>query len=113
MKRGIAAIIIVLFCIVFATTVNLTLENKAQSLCYLAEQTASNRDCIYSLEKEWRKQLIYFELFADHSLFESIDQKINRLFYLEDEFFYNTCIETVFELITLKEHLAFSLANIL
>lgn len=113
MKRGIAAIIILTFCITFALIITFMLELKTQAIIDLAQSAANDKNNVYILEKEWNKKVIYFELFADHSYFEGIDKKIRNLKYLEGEIYRNTCTEAVIDLMELKKHLTFSLPNIL
>ncbi len=112
MKRGIAAIIILTFCITFALIITFMLELKTQAIIDLAQSAANDKNNVYILEKEWNKKVIYFELFADHSYFEGIDKKIRNLKYLEGETYTNTCTETVTDLVKLKEYLKFSLPNV-
>ena len=113
MKRGIAAIIILTFCITFALIITFMLELKTQAIIDLAQSAANDKNNVYILEKEWNKKVIYFELFADHNYFEGIDKKIRNLKYLEGEIYRNTCTEAVIDLMELKKHLTFSLPNIL
>lgn len=112
MKRGIVSIIILTVCVAFAVTVSLTLEHKAESLHSVALAAVDDKSSVYTLEDEWEKEIIYFELFTDHGYFESIDTKIKILEHLDGETYRNTCIETVIDLIELKEHLSFTFPNI-
>ncbi len=112
MKRGISAIIILTCCIIFAIAVTVTLENKAESLHSVALAAADDKKFVYALEDAWEKEIVYFELFTDHSYFENIDKKIKKLRYLDGKTYRNTCREAVIDLIELKEHLTFSFPNI-
>ena len=113
MKRGLTAIILLTFCITFAVVVTFILELKTQAIIDLTQSAANNKNTVYILEKEWDKEVIYFELFTDHSYFESIDKKIRNLKHLKGETYINACKETVTDLIKFKEYLDFSLPNFL
>ena len=53
MKRGIAAIIILTFCITFALIITFMLELKTQAIIDLAQSAANDKNNVYILEKEW------------------------------------------------------------
>jgi len=112
MKRGIAAIIILTFCIAFAVIITFMLELKTTSIIALAQSAVNDKNSVYVLEKEWNREVFCFELFTDHSYFEGIDKEIRSLKYLKGETYRNTCTKTVIDLIKFKEYLAFSLPNI-
>ena len=112
MKRGIAALFILMACVVFAVSVNFTLEHKVQSLHSVAITAANDKNKVYILEDKWKNEVVYFKFFMDHEYFENIDKKIKKLPYLNGEAYRNLSRETVIDLIELKEHLSFSLSNI-
>ncbi len=112
MKRGITAITILILCAAFAISVNFVLEHKAQLLYDFALTAVNDKNTCFTLEKEWSRSLIYFKLFSDHGRFESIDEGIKRLRYLEGEEYRKACRDTVTDLLEFKDQLAFSLPNI-
>ena len=112
MKRGIVAAIILTLIIAIAVTINVALVNKADRLYTLAQQATDSKSKLYTLDTEWKKQIIYFELFTDHGYFENIDKRIKKLTYLDGEAYRIACTETAVDFCTFKEHLAFSIGNI-
>lgn len=112
MKRGITAVIILTFCVLFSATANLTLKHKAEKLHKLAQTATQDKSQLYLLEKEWNKQSAYFSLFIDHSNFEEISKRIDIVKHLEGDNYSDTCIEITADLSQMKKQLSYSFSNI-
>ncbi len=112
MKRGIIAAVILISVTALAITVNHTLSQKAERLYVLAQSAVYDKAALEEFGAEWDREIIYFELFTDHSYFETIDKKIKKLRYVEGDNYRTACAEAMIDISALKEHISFSFPSI-
>ncbi len=112
MKRGSVALIILAFIIVLGVTVNTVIVQKAQNLQSCADAAANDKANLTALEKEWKKQKIFFLVFADYNSIDSIDKGIAALRYADEDSYRFLCFQTAYDFALLAEETALSFGNV-
>lgn len=112
MKRGTAAIIILVAILCIGLTVNYALPDKAQTLKTHALAAADSRTALTGLEEEWHKQKIFFLIFVEHAGIEAIDKNICALSYADDNNYRFLCLQTASALALLADEMSLSFGNV-
>ncbi len=112
MKRGLAALIILVLVCTFSLMTSSIIASKAQALTELAEKVYNETEKAETLKEEWTKQSNWFTLFINHNHLEPIASKIEELKYVSDEDRLENCAQIIAELKEIKEHISLSLYNV-
>lgn len=112
MKRGIAAILIVVCVGAAALATNSCMEKQAHELIETAQSTFDGKTEFSELYEKWNNVNTFFSFFIGHNRLEAVSSNLEQIKYEEAEERQESLAEIIAQLKGLKEHISVSLYNI-